>query len=122
MKIESLREPTVRGGRYTVTLDDGRRLRLEQATVGEFALYPGRELTAEELNQIRAANQRASAKARAVRIILLPRNKKAPQKPNPAAPFFLKKMRARPVSRVLSGMIIYLGLPLPAGSRDYRRA
>ena len=69
MKIESLREPTVRGGRYTVTLDDGRRLRLEQATVGEFALYPGRELTAEDLDQIRAANQRASAKARAVRII-----------------------------------------------------
>ena len=69
MKIESLREPTVRGGRYTVTLDDGRRLRLEQATVGEFALYPGRELTAEELDQIRAANQRASAKARAVRIV-----------------------------------------------------
>lgn len=69
MKIESLREPTVRGGRYTVTLDDGRRLRLEQATVGEFALYPGRKLTAEELDQIRAANQRASAKARAVRII-----------------------------------------------------
>lgn len=69
MKIESLREPTVRGGRYTVTLDDGRRLLLEQATVGEFALYPGRELTAEELDQIRAANQRASAKARAVRII-----------------------------------------------------
>lgn len=69
MRIESLREPTVRGGRYTVTLDDGRRLRLEQATVGDFALYPGRELTAEELDQIRAANQRASAKARAVRII-----------------------------------------------------
>ena len=69
MKIESLREPTVRGGRYTVTLDDGRRLWLEQAAVGEFALYPGRELTAEELDQIRAANQRASAKARAVRII-----------------------------------------------------
>ncbi len=69
MKIESLREPTVRGGRYTVTLDDGRRLRLEQATVGEFALYPGRELTAEDLDRIRAANQRASAKARAVRII-----------------------------------------------------
>ena len=69
MKIESLRKPTVRGGRYTVTLDDGRRLRLEQSTVGEFALYPGRELTAEELDQIRAANQRASAKARAVRII-----------------------------------------------------
>ena len=69
MKIESLREPTVRGGRYTVTLDDGRRLRLERATVGEFSLYPGRELTAEELDQIRAANQRASAKARAVRII-----------------------------------------------------
>lgn len=69
MRIESLREPTVRGGRYTVTLDDGRRLRLEQSTVGEFALYPGRELTAEELDQIRAANQRASAKARAVRII-----------------------------------------------------
>ena len=49
MRIESLREPTVRGGRYTVTLDDGRKLRLEKSVIADFGLFSGRELEGEEL-------------------------------------------------------------------------
>lgn len=69
MKIESLREPSVRGGRYTVTLDDGKKLRLEKAVVADFGLYVGRELDEDELRRIRESNAKASARARAVRII-----------------------------------------------------
>lgn len=69
MRIESLREPSVRGGRYTVTLDDGRKLRLEKAVVADFGLFTGRELEEAELQQIRESNAKASARARAVRIV-----------------------------------------------------
>lgn len=69
MRIESLREPSVRGGRYTVTLDDGRKLRLEKAVVADFGLFSGRELEEAELQQIRESNAKASARARAVRIV-----------------------------------------------------
>ena len=69
MKIKSLRAPAVSGGRYTAELDDGRRLRLEQSVVQEYGLFAGRELEPEELEQLRESNARASAKARALRII-----------------------------------------------------
>lgn len=69
MRIESLREPTVRGGRYTVTMEGGKKLRLEQSVVADFGLYVGRELEESELLRIREANAKASARARAVRII-----------------------------------------------------
>ena len=69
MKIESVREPSVRGGRFTAVLDTGAKLRLERSTVEQFALFAGRELTEEELEKIRTANAKASAKARAVRIL-----------------------------------------------------
>ena len=59
----------MRGGRYTVTLDDGRKLRLEKSVIADFGLFSGRELEEEELQRIRQANAKASAKARAVRII-----------------------------------------------------
>lgn len=69
MRIESLREPTVRGGRYTVTLDDGKKLRLEKSVVADFGLFVGRELEEDDLRRIRESNAKASAKARAVRIV-----------------------------------------------------
>lgn len=68
-RIEALREPTVQGGRFTVVLKDGRRLRLERSVVEEFGLFPGREVDEDVLGRVREANAHASAKARAVRII-----------------------------------------------------
>lgn len=68
-RVEALREPPVRGGRFTVVLEDGRRLRLERSVVEEFGLFPGREVDGETLLRVREANAHASAKARAVRIV-----------------------------------------------------
>lgn len=68
-RIEALREPSVQGGRFTVVLEDGRKLRLERSVVEEFGLFPGREVDGELLERVREANAHASAKARAVRII-----------------------------------------------------
>ncbi len=68
-RIESVRRPSVRGGRFTVVLEDGARLRLEQQVVENFGLTEGTELDEDVLARIRQANGRASAKARAVRIL-----------------------------------------------------
>ncbi len=69
MRIEALRAPTVRGGRYLATLDTGRKLRLEAPVVAAFGLFVGRELEEAEFLRLQAENRKASAKARAVRMV-----------------------------------------------------
>lgn len=69
MRIEALRAPTVRGGRYLATLDTGRKLRLEPPVVEAFGLFAGRELEEAEFLRLQAENRKASAKARAVRMV-----------------------------------------------------
>ena len=69
MRIEALRAPTVRGGRYLATLDTGRKLRLEAPVVAAFGLFAGRELEEAEFLRLQAENRKASAKARAVRMV-----------------------------------------------------
>ena len=49
--------------------EDGTTMRLYRQTVEDFALYPGRELDAEELEKLRRAAGAMSAKMRAVRIL-----------------------------------------------------
>ncbi len=49
--------------------EDGSTMRLYRQTVEDFALYPGRELTEEELTQLKEAAGKMSAKMRAVRIV-----------------------------------------------------
>ena len=49
--------------------EDGTVLRLYRQTVEDFALYSGRELTEEELKNLRVAAGEMSAKMRAVRIV-----------------------------------------------------
>lgn len=69
MKIESLSEKTDRAGRYWIKLSDGTTLKLYPQTVGEFSLYKDRELTQEEMEQLRKSAGGTSAKMRAVRIV-----------------------------------------------------
>lgn len=69
MKIESIREPSVKGGRFTALLDNGKKLMLNPMIIGEFSLYSGRELDEETLAKIKEANAAANTKTRAVRII-----------------------------------------------------
>ena len=49
--------------------EDGTSMRLYRQTLEDFALYPGKELTREELDALRDAAGEMSAKMRAVRIV-----------------------------------------------------
>lgn len=68
-RIESLKNAPDRAGRYWLTLTDGTRLGLYRQTVEDFGLYPGRELTEQELKDLKTAAGQMSAKMRAVRIV-----------------------------------------------------
>ncbi len=49
--------------------DDGSAMRLYRQTIQDFGLYPGRELSDEEMKKLQAAAGAMSAKMRAVRIV-----------------------------------------------------
>lgn len=69
MRIDSLKTTADRAGRYWVTFEDGTRLGLYRQTVEDFALYPGKELSEEEQENLLNAAGKMSAKMRAVRIV-----------------------------------------------------
>ena len=69
MRIDSVASRTDRAGRYTVHLSDGSVLRLYRQTVEDFGLYPGLELSDEQMDALRTAVGAMSAKMRAVRIV-----------------------------------------------------
>ncbi len=69
MKIDSLANSPDRMGRYRLVLEDGTVLRLYRQTVQDFGLYPGMELSDEELKKLRISAGEMSAKMRAVRIV-----------------------------------------------------
>jgi len=69
MRIDSLKTTPDRAGRYWVSFEDGSRIGLYRQTVEDFALYTGKELSEEELEQLLTAAGQMSAKMRAVRII-----------------------------------------------------
>ena len=58
-----------RAGRYTVTFEDGKTMRLYRQTIEDFGLYTGRELEQSEWDRLQTAAGEMSAKMRAVRII-----------------------------------------------------
>ena len=67
MRIDSVSQSPDRSGRYLVKFSDGSAMRLYRQTVEDLRMYPGMEL--EDLDVVREANSRYSAKMRAVRII-----------------------------------------------------
>ena len=69
MRIDSVSTQPDRQGRYLVRFSDGSSMRFYRQTVEDFSLYTGRELTDEEIGQLRLAAGRMSAKMRAVRIV-----------------------------------------------------
>ena len=69
MRIEKLSTTPDRAGRYRLTLDDGKNLRLYRQTVEDFGLYTGMEMTDEEFARLQEAAGQMSAKMRAVRIV-----------------------------------------------------
>ena len=69
MRIELLKTTPDRAGRYLVRFSDDSTMRLYRQTVEDFALYAGKELSAGEMEDLRAAAGQMSAKMRAVRIV-----------------------------------------------------
>ena len=69
MKINSVASQPDRAGRHTVRFEDGSVMRLYRQTVEDFYLYAGKELTDEEMSDLRKAAGEMSAKMRAVRIV-----------------------------------------------------
>ena len=69
MRIELLKTSPDRAGRYYVQFEDGTSMRLYRQTVEDFCLYTGKEMTDEELDSLREAAGKMSAKMRAVRIV-----------------------------------------------------
>ena len=69
MRIETIKTEPDRGGRFWLTLEDGSRMPLYRQTVEDFGLYPGLELSDEQLEKLQEAAGIMSAKMRAVRIV-----------------------------------------------------
>lgn len=69
MTINSIAAQPDRVGRHAVRFDDGSVLRLYRQTIEEFGLYPGLELTDDQMDKVRIAACSMSAKMRAVRIV-----------------------------------------------------
>ena len=57
------------GSRVMLWFDDGTKMKVPTAAVGDFGLYAGMPVTEDFLSELLDAAQRASAKARAVRIV-----------------------------------------------------
>lgn len=69
MRIEKIPEKPDRAGCYRVQLSTGNALRLYRQTIEDFDLYPGLELTEEQLSRLQNEAGKLSAKMRAVRIV-----------------------------------------------------
>ena len=69
MRINRLTNSPDRAGRYTVVFEDGSSMRLYRQTVEDHGLYPGKDLTDEEITSLRTDAGKMSAKMRAIRIV-----------------------------------------------------
>lgn len=67
MKLTDIRQST-RENKLLLQFEDGSKLRVWKQTAVDFSLYPEKELSIEEMEQLRSAAQRDSARERAVRI------------------------------------------------------
>lgn len=69
MRLDSLKTAPDRAGRYWAAFEDGTKMGLYRQTVEDFGLYSGKELSQEEMERLKTAAGRMSAKMRAVRIV-----------------------------------------------------
>ena len=69
MRIDLLKTSPDRAGRYLVVFSDETSMRLYRQTVEDFGLYTGKELTDGQMDELRTAAGKMSAKMRAVRIV-----------------------------------------------------
>ena len=70
MVIEELKPSKHVEGRWLAVLEDGSILRLGEGEVVDFALYAGRELSAEEADRLRDSIRRNGLKAKAIELLM----------------------------------------------------
>ena len=69
MRLDSLKTAPDRAGRYWAAFEDGTKMGLYRQTVEDFGLYSGKDLSQEDMERLKTAAGRMSAKMRAVRIV-----------------------------------------------------
>ena len=69
MRLDYLKTAPDRAGRYWAAFEDGTKMGLYRQTVEDFGLYSGKDLSQEEMERLKTAAGRMSAKMRAVRIV-----------------------------------------------------
>ena len=69
MRLDSLKTAPDRAGRYWAAFEDVTKMGLYRQTVEDFGLYSGKDLSQEEMERLKTAAGRMSAKMRAVRIV-----------------------------------------------------
>ncbi len=69
LKVEGLTKSQRVADRWYLKLEGGESIRVDTALIADFSLYPGRELSDEELTARRAGAAKAGAKARALRML-----------------------------------------------------
>lgn len=69
MRIKSLASAPDRGNRYRLVFEDDSVMRLYRQTIEDFGLYPGLEMSDDQLHNLKIAAGQMSAKMRAVRIV-----------------------------------------------------
>ena len=69
MRIDAVSSQPDRAGRYLIRFSNGSTMRLYRQTVEDFGLYAGMELTEQQMDDLRSAAGKMSAKMRAVRIV-----------------------------------------------------
>ena len=68
-RIDSVSPNADRSGRFLVKFSDGSHMRLYRQTVEDFRMYPGLELSDQQMDAVRESAGAYSAKMRAVRIV-----------------------------------------------------
>lgn len=69
MKVKAIEPVGAPGGRQKLLFEDGSSLRIYPAVLAQMSLYPGKELSRTELQELRQLAGAVSAKERAVRIV-----------------------------------------------------
>ena len=69
MRIDTVASQPDRAGRHAVRFAEGNVLRLYRQTIEDFGIFPGKEISEEEYEQLLSSAGKMSAKMRAVRIV-----------------------------------------------------
>ena len=69
MRIDTVASQPDRAGRHAVRFAEGNVLRLYRQTIEDFGIFPGKEMSEEEYEQLLSSAGKMSAKMRAVRIV-----------------------------------------------------